>query len=319
MGCCAARAALWSKLAHTLCTFLQHILPDFPEAEDSCDLAKNGIQGSRFSKRGSMHSDSTPRTLILAAHPDDETIGAAIKISRSKGIQIVHVTDGSPLNTTDATAAGFANGGEYALARRQETERALALAGVPQDGIANLGFTDQQTSFQLEELTSRVVGLLERLRPEVVLTHSYEGGHPDHDSVAFACHLAKKLIEREESGEKFELVEFTGYHADSGGIIPYEFLPHAGAMEYRYQLAPKQRQLKLNMIREFKTQAKTLAPFMDPQVEALRQAPHYDFRRAPHSGRLFYEYFNWGIDGATWRDLARDAERKLLAPVVRVA
>ncbi len=266
-----------------------------------------------------MQAENTPRTLIIAAHPDDETIGAAVRISRTKGIQIIHVTDGSPLDLSDAVAAGFSTREEYALARRKETERALALAGVPQTAIANLGFTDQQTSFQIEELTSRVLQVLSELKPDVVLTHSYEGGHPDHDSVAFACHAAKKLLDREPGGPCFELVEFTGYHAESGGIVPYEFVPSGQTLEHRYHLTAKQRELKISMLREFKTQTKTLAAFQQPQMEPFRQAPRYDFRRPPHAGKLFYEYFDWGIDGATWRDLACDAERSLLAPIEPVA
>lgn len=265
-----------------------------------------------------MQADTAPQTLIIAAHPDDETIGAAVRISRTRGIQIIHVTDGSPLNLADATAAGFSTREEYAIARREETERALALAGVPQTAVANLGFTDQQISFQLEELTARILQMISTLAPDIVLTHSYEGGHPDHDSVAFACQAAKKLLER-EGGKRFELIEFTGYHAESGGIVPYEFVPSAKTLEHRYHLAAKQRQLKLDMLREFKTQTKALAAFMEPQFEPFRQAPHYDFRRAPHSGKLFYEYFDWGIDGATWRDLACDAERALLTTAERVA
>ena len=266
-----------------------------------------------------MQVDNTPQTLIIAAHPDDETIGAAVRISRTKGIRIIHATDGSPLDLSDAIAAGFSTREEYAANRREETEAALALAGVPQDAIANLGFIDQQTSFHLEELTSRILQVLSELMPGVVLTHSYEGGHPDHDSVAFACHTAKKLLEREERGHRFELVEFTGYHAESGGIVPYEFVPSGQTLEHRYHLTAKQRELKISMLQKFKTQARTLAPFLQPQVEPFRQAPRYDFRRAPHNGKLFYEYFDWGIDGASWRDLACDAERSLLTPIERVA
>lgn len=265
-----------------------------------------------------MQLDITPRTLVIAAHPDDETIGAAVRISRTKRIQITHATDGSPLNPADTTAAGFSAREEYAAARLEEAQRALALAGVPPVAIANLGFIDQQISFQLEELTSRILQMISDLEPDVVLTHSYEGGHPDHDSVAFACSAAKKLLER-EGGKRFELFEFTGYHAESGGIVPYEFVPSAKTVEHRYHLTAEQRDLKLNMLREFKTQTRALAAFMEPQVEAFRPAPHYDFRRAPHSGKLFYEYFDWGIDGATWRDLACDAERALLTPMERVA
>jgi len=247
-----------------------------------------------------MQADNTPRTLVIAAHPDDETIGAAVRISRTKGIQIIHVTDGSPLDPADAITAGFTRPRDYAAARREEAERALALAGVPKDAITNLGLVDQQVACQLEELTLRILRIFERLRPEVVLTHAYEGGADD-------------------PGRKVELVEFTGYHAEGGGIMPYEFLPSRQAIEHRYHLSAKQRDLKTTMLREFKSQEKTLAPFMLPETEAFRDAPRYDFRRPPHAGRLFYEYFDWGVDGVSWRELAQDAERSLFAPVERVA
>jgi LmbE family N-acetylglucosaminyl deacetylase len=50
---------------------------------------------------------ASPRTLLIAAHPDDETVGAAILISQSPGIRVVHVTEGSPPDPADALAAGY--------------------------------------------------------------------------------------------------------------------------------------------------------------------------------------------------------------------
>jgi len=248
-----------------------------------------------------------PRTLLIAAHPDDETIGAAIRISQTPGVRIVHVTEGSPPDPADALAAGCFTRQAYAAVRREEAVRALALAGVHPDAITHLGFTDQRVAFELESLTLRILTLLGKFQPQVVLTHPYEGGHPDHDSVAFACRAAKKLHELDDPQSTFDLLEFTSYHSESGGIKPYAFLPFKDQTEIGYRLSPAQRGLKVNMLQEFKTQAKALAPFMLPEAEIFRQAPDYDFHHAPHSGRLFYEYFEWGIDGTTWRDLARDA------------
>jgi hypothetical protein len=39
--------------------------------------------------------------------------------------------------------------------------------------------------------------------------------------------------------------------------------------------------------------------------ERFRQAPCYRFTAPPHEGRLFYEYFDWGMSGARWCALAR--------------
>jgi len=266
-----------------------------------------------------MQAVSVPRTLLIAAHPDDETIGAAIRISRTPRIRIVHVTEGSPTNPADALAAGFSTREAYAAARRQETLRALALADVRSEAVTNLYFIDQKVAFELECLTLRLLALFDQFRPQVVLTHPYEGGHPDHDSVAFACHAAKILFEQEHPQSAFQLLEFTSYHADAGGIANYEFLPSLNSREFAYALTVAERELKIAMLREFTTQQKTLKPFMQPEVEPLRPAPRYDFRRPPHLGRLFYEYFDWGIDGGTWRDLAHDAQRQLLNPIGRAA
>jgi LmbE family N-acetylglucosaminyl deacetylase len=266
-----------------------------------------------------MQAASVPRTLLIAAHPDDETIGAAIRISHTPGIRIVHVTEGSSPNPCDAFAAGFRSREEYAAARRGEAVRALALAGVPRQAVTNLYFTDQRVSFELEHLTQRTLALFEEFQPQVVLTHPYEGGHPDHDSIAYACRMAKRLYQLENARARLDLIEFTSYHAESGGINVYSFLPSQHCMEERNQLNAHERELKLRMLREFRSQQRTLAPFMLPEVEVFRRAPEYDFRRAPHAGRLFYEHFDWGMDGPTWRDLAHDAEMRLMSPRERVA
>lgn len=251
------------------------------------------------------------RILLIAAHPDDETIGAGVLISRIQGIRIVHATDGSPTDVADAQAAGFATRETYASARRTEAVKALAKAGVRENAIANLRFTDQELAFHLEELTFRILARIEQAQPDVVLTHAYEGGHPDHDSLAFSCFLARELFRMRNREAPFEIFEFTGYHAESGRMRTYEFLPSNEQKQHRHHLTPEQRDLKIQMLAAFESQCRTLKPFMSPQSETFRKAPKYDFRRAPHEGKLFYENFDWGVDGRTWRELAGRALTRL--------
>lgn len=251
------------------------------------------------------------RILLIAAHPDDETIGAGVLISRLQGIRIVHATDGSPMDPVDAQSAGFATRETYANARRTEVVRALAKAGVRENAIVNLRFTDQELAFHLDELTFRILARIEQVKPDIVLTHAYEGGHPDHDSLAFSCFLARELFRMRNREAPFDIFEFTGYHAENGRMRTYEFLPGNEEKQHRHYLTAEQRDLKIRMLATFESQCSTLKPFMSPQSETFRKAPKYDFKRAPHEGKLFYENFDWGVDGRTWRDLAGRALTRL--------
>jgi len=220
--------------------------------------------------------------------------------------QVVHITDGSPLNLSDALAAGFSTRESYAVARKAEVRTALGTAGVREDQIENFGFIDQGVSFRLLDLTRKILDQLQRLIPEAVLTHAYEGGHPDHDSAAFACRMAIELF-RADSSHPPEFYEFAGYNGRDGHLRTYEFLPHPAAPEYRLELNSSERDLKTQMLGAFASQERTLQPFLPPTVEAFRKAPHYDFTRPPHTGKLFYENFDRGVDGPAWRASATAA------------
>jgi N-acetylglucosamine malate deacetylase 2 len=110
------------------------------------------------------------------------------------GGRLLHVTNGAPRNLLDARAAGFVGWQDYAAARRQELLAALRLAGIEATRTVQLGMPDQEASFRLVELAAALAAKFSALRPEVVMTHAYEGGHPDHDATAFAVHTACALV-----------------------------------------------------------------------------------------------------------------------------
>ena len=60
------------------------------------------------------------RAMIVAVHPDDETIGLGAQLCHFEDALIVHLTDGAPRNPSWATASGFATPPEYAAARVAE-------------------------------------------------------------------------------------------------------------------------------------------------------------------------------------------------------
>src|SRR5215207_4627687 len=80
-----------------------------------------------------------PRTAVIVAHPDDESVGAGSRLPRLARARFVYVTDGSPADGMDAGALGLSRGA-YAEMRQTELMRALALCGVPFEQVRRLGY-----------------------------------------------------------------------------------------------------------------------------------------------------------------------------------
>lgn len=250
-----------------------------------------------------------PRTLVVVAHPDDETVGAASLLPRLRDATFVHVTDGSPPDLADARAAGYDTREAYAAARRRELLAALALAGIAPERARTLGVPDQHAALHLAGIARALLELIHELRPEVLLTHAYEGGHPDHDATAFAIHAARALA---AAGRRPPLVvELASYHAGPDGAMRTgEFLPARRRPAVTITLDPPARALKRRLFAAFASQARVLQAFAIG-IERFRAAPRYDFTRPPHAGPLLYERFPWGITGERWRALAADARAEL--------
>lgn len=247
--------------------------------------------------------------MIVAAHPDDESIGAGGHLSALLEPWILYVTDGAPENPAFAATAGFRTPREYARARRQEALQALELAGISSSRVRGLGVGDQQASFQLLDIAKALGCIFQELRPAVVLTHSYEGGHPDHDAVAFAVRAAWALLAQTGMTSP-GIIEFTSYHSSADGVVVSDFIWKGGSQVVTAYLSRAQREIKRRMFEAYRSQKQVLTMF-SAEVERFRPAPHYDFTQAPHSGKLYYENFDWGIDGESWRSLAAQALDRL--------
>lgn len=247
-----------------------------------------------------------PSIAIVAAHPDDEVIGLGGQLSQLQDSVVIHVTDGA--RRQDAQRQ------EYAALRREEVIAALQIAGIPEERAIAFGVADQDASHRLAFLSLRLHDLWLESMPNVVFTHSYEGGHPDHDSTAFGVHAACKLLDR-ASVRPPEIWEFTSYHAGGDGMVVGDFLPH-GAEATSVTLRPEACARKRSMFACFPSQHDMLRNF-PVGVEKLRPAPAYDFTVPPHEGKLFYENYDWGMTGERWRELARQALADLrVGPII---
>lgn len=123
------------------------------------------------------------RVLVLAPHPDDETIGCGGTVARltARGAEVLVVvaTDG------EATVGAASRPAEIARRRRNEVtaacrtlgvERAPWFLGLPDGGLVHHG----------RALTGSAQEALDELRPQVVLTPWLLDGHPDHRAVTAA-------------------------------------------------------------------------------------------------------------------------------------
>jgi LmbE family N-acetylglucosaminyl deacetylase len=176
---------------------------------------------------------------------------------------------------------------------------ALAHAGITPDRCRDLGYVDGEASMQLLELVFDVADLMDEVRPDIVLTHPYEGGHSDHDATAFAVHLACGILRRDNVPAPLVL-ELTSYHNYSGSRRVFSFLPFIGTEERTIRLTKVEKELKGRMYQEFTSQQPVLEHF-PIDFERFRPAPRYLFTEAPHEGQLDYERFCTIITGAEWR------------------
>jgi N-acetylglucosamine malate deacetylase 2 len=245
------------------------------------------------------------RCSVIVAHPDDEVIGAGGLISKLDDVNIVHLTDGAPLTRQVAEEAGFERRADYAEARRKECVSALAIANIQEDRILELGIADHQAPHVLTKLAKRITTFLQHSAPDIVLTHPYEGGHPDHDAAAFATNAAVRLLMR--NGFKPPVVfEMALHPGKDGKKRVLDFLPSVGRETTTLVLDDQVQELKRRMVDCFKTQRDILKENpLGP--ERFRRPPVYDFTLPLPRGRLNYEDFDWGITPEEWQSLARKA------------
>jgi mycothiol conjugate amidase Mca len=177
---------------------------------------------ARFRDRGPAHlanlylltthhtEESMPEPLTLMAvhaHPDDEAIGTGGILARAaaEGIRTVLVTCtngevGEISPDTTATAATLA---EVRLAELRDACKILnvghlELLGYRDSGMAGTEDNEHPDSFaqaDLDQATDRLVELVRKYRPSVIVTYDENGfyGHPDHIN---AHRIAVRAFER---------------------------------------------------------------------------------------------------------------------------
>ena len=152
------------------------------------------------------------RCLVIAPHPDDETLGCGSTIARKRAadtdVYVVIVSDGRHANPSSVIAPAA-----LARLRRDEGVDACAVLGVSADRVTFLGIEDGTVRDHQRTVTDAVLSLLERTQPEEVLVVSGLDHHPDHVATNRATRQA--LQEHRASGAAPVVLEFPVWFWDA--------------------------------------------------------------------------------------------------------
>lgn len=241
------------------------------------------------------------RTALVFAHPDDETAAVGGIMDRFEAAMLIVVTDGAPHDMADAARYGFATREAYAEARAAELDAALAALGVRPER-RGMELVDQTAVEQLAPLTRSLADALEGC--VAVITHPYEGGHPDHDACAFAVQGACRLM-----ADPPARVEAPFYRGSGSERVVGGFEADPNGPETTFTLSPERLEAKRAALAAHASQAAVMAWF-DPAVERLRPAPDYDFTQ-PAGETALYDGWGWAMTSDRWRAEAKRALAEL--------
>ena len=248
------------------------------------------------------------RTLVLVAHPDDESISCGALLQRMREPLVVYATDGGPEDEYFWKQYGSRE--NYVAVRQNEAQAALAVVGVREatwlkneDGRA---FMDQRLFRYVPEAMESLRQIVGERKPEVILTLAYEGGHPDHDT----CNFLGREIAREFGLPVWEAPLY--FRRPGEDLLLQEFLTTNGT-EIELTPTDEEWQRKLAMANAYVSQKLTVSLFQNNRHEKFRPMAKYDYSRPPHEGLLNYEAWKWPITGQLVSDTLQkylQAERR---------
>ena len=135
--------------------------------------------------------------LLVFAHPDDESFGVAgtaAKYSRQGvAVDLVCATRGEK-----GTRLDVPDNMDTGTAREAELRAAAAIIGIR--AIHFLGYIDGELEkANPDEVTGKVLAIMEKLQPEVVITFGPDGitGHPDHIAISRAATRAFEILRQQ--------------------------------------------------------------------------------------------------------------------------
>lgn len=150
-----------------------------------------------------LHIDANDRLLVLAVHPDDETLGCGGLIQQAvaagASVHVAFITNGDnnpwPQRYVEARwKIGARERQRWGRRRQSEAVEALSILGVGSSRIIFLGLPDQGMTSLLETGDDEVVQLLGEMiagvAPTLLLGPALDDTHRDHNAVAVLTDMA---------------------------------------------------------------------------------------------------------------------------------
>jgi LmbE family N-acetylglucosaminyl deacetylase len=173
--------------------------------------------------------------LVIAPHPDDETLGAGglIATLRQRGVpvNVVAVTDGENAHGNDASLG---------ILRREEQENALQLLGVEREAISRFRLPDSHISEYEETLIEVLTPLVSKNTH--VLAPWVGDFHPDHE----ACGRVARRVS-DQIGAQLTYYLFWTWHRGTPRLLD-------GVNLVRFPLGQKAREAKTSALRCHRSQ-----------------------------------------------------------------
>jgi LmbE family N-acetylglucosaminyl deacetylase len=151
----------------------------------------------------SLSVSAQTRLLVVAPHPDDETLGCGLLIQQVLAaggeVRVVLLTDGDnnpwPQRYIERRLRiDTASRRRWGARRRSEVLRAMTELGLPASALQPMGWLDMEVTSQLRDDTQGVIAAMhaavDTFQPSLICFPALGDSHPDHGAAHVLCRLA---------------------------------------------------------------------------------------------------------------------------------